>query len=108
MSGAGTLTIKDTVNLSTLLNATAGTVSLLATNNTIGGGIQLSGGSKLLIGANGSMGSGTLAMNGGTFVPGSKVTSLANPVTVGLGVNSISNVAPLTMSGSINGAGRPG
>lgn len=105
MNGAGTLSVSNTLSLSSGLTATAGTVNLNASNNVIPGGITLSGSSKLVPLYGGSLGAGTLTMNGATLAPGAKATNIANAIALGDGGNSVTNAAGLVLSGPISGSG---
>jgi autotransporter-associated beta strand protein len=104
MSGNGALTVNNALNTMGAFTAGSGTTSLLFSNNTIGGGVFLSGGATLNAGYNRSLGLGSIDMEGATLVPGAKVTNLANAIIIGMGVNTINDAGPVTLSGQLIGS----
>jgi len=78
-AGAGALTLNGSLTLAGALGINVGTLTLNAAN-TLGGGVVLNSGSTLRIGHAGALGTGNLALNGGTFdnVSGAALTLSGN------------------------------
>jgi autotransporter-associated beta strand protein len=104
LSGAGALVVNDSLLISTSIAVTTnGTLSLLNTN--IASGVSISGGGKVILGNNLSLGVGTLSFDDGILSPNKTATALGNAMEIGTGGAVITNAASLTLSGPISGSG---
>jgi autotransporter-associated beta strand protein len=105
LASSGALVVKSSLVITNGIDVTTnGTLSLLNTN-IIGQGVSISAGGKLIIGNNLSLGLNSLSLSNAILSPNKTVTGLANPITLGTGAGTISNVASLTLSGDIDGIG---
>ena len=104
LAGKGALTVNNSLVITNDIDVTTnGTLSLLNTN--IASEVNISGGGKLILGNNLSLGQGSLSLNSGILSPNKTVTALPNTITLGTGGGTISNAATLTLSGEIGGSG---
>ncbi|SNT18069.1 MULTISPECIES: autotransporter-associated beta strand repeat-containing protein, partial [unclassified Azospirillum] len=82
----------------------AGTLELSNATNTFDGGLTISAGT-VSAGAVGSLGTGTITLDGGTLSYTGSTATLTNAVTVTANHGTLSNSGNLTISGLLSGGG---
>lgn len=101
-----------------------GATMTLAGSGTVSGGLSINGGALVIDAAHtltglatisnagslsvnaGTLGTGTVSLDNGTLATGSAVSALANPLTLGANGGTVANDHPLTLSGTVAGAGK--